>query len=318
MLADRLMLLLEVIELGSFVKVSKHRNVDRSVISKQIARLEDELDVRLLNRTTRSLSLTAAGTEIFKQAQRLREQLNDTHRIAQNYHCEPKGKLKITSPISFGRQYVQKVVLMFQRKYPEIEFELKLEDRIVDIIGEGFDLALRIGEPKDSSLIARHIARNRMVVVASPDFIQRHGEPKTIADLEKLPAVVYSSTGLVADKIPYRTPSGEEANIELTAAYKVNEGDIIVDTAISGNMLTIVAAHMINDEVSQGKLVPILTDIDLADFGAFYAMYPHRDPPIKTKLFIDALKEIIGKDTPVWEERIPGFENMYGYGRKTV
>ncbi|MBD1582320.1 LysR family transcriptional regulator [Pseudoalteromonas sp. S16_S37] len=312
-LTNRLMLLLEVVELGSFANVAEHRNVDRSVISRQIAKLESELEVRLLHRTTRSLSLTAAGNEIVEKARALREQLHDTIRVAQNYHCEPKGKLKITSPHIFGRRFLQNVILNFQAKYPDIEFELRLEDRIVDMVGEGFDLGFRVGEPKDSTLIAKKIARNRMLIVAAPDFIRRHGEPKSIADLERLPAVVYASTGLITDKIKYYDDNQQVATIQLRAAYKVNEGDVLVDTAKAGNMVAVVAAHMIQDEVLKGHLVPLLTDLHLADFGAFYAMYTHRNSPAKIKLFINELQNSLGEDSPLWEQNIPHFANMYGY-----
>ena len=311
-LANRLLLLIEVNELGSFAKVSEHRNVDRSVISKQISQLEDELGVRVLNRTTRSLSLTAAGAEMVNQAKRLRELINETYRLAQNYHSEPRGVLKISSSTFFGRQYIQQAVLEFQNKHPEVRIELRLEDRVVDIVEEGFDIGFRIGKPKDSSLIAKNIARNRLLIVVSPDLLKRYGEPQTIAELEKLPAVVYSSSGLLINKIKYYDENSEEAHIQLNAAYKVNEAEMLTHTAAAGNMLAVVTAQMIENEILNGKLIPIMTQLHLADWGTFYAIYPHRDAPIKTVLFIDILKKIIGEKVPTWEARIPGFAKMYG------
>ena len=248
-LANRLLLLIEVNELGSFAKVSEHRNVDRSVISKQISQLEDELGVRVLNRTTRSLSLTAAGAEMVNQAKRLRELINETYRLAQNYHSEPRGVLKISSSTFFGRQYIQQAVLEFQNKHPEVRIELRLEDRVVDIVEEGFDIGFRIGKPKDSSLIAKNIARNRLLIVVSPDLLKRYGEPQTIAELEKLPAVVYSSSGLLINKIKYYDENSEEAHIQLNAAYKVNEAEMLTHTAAAGNMLAVVTAQMIENEI---------------------------------------------------------------------
>lgn len=311
-LASRLLLLLEVVDAGSFVKVSEQRNVDRSVISKQITKLEEELGVRLLNRTTRSLSLTAAGSEMINQAKRLRDLLNNTHRLAQTYHSEPRGTLKITSSSLFGRQYIQKAILEFQRRYTDVEVELRLEDRVVEMVGEGFDIGFRLGVPKDSSLISTKIARNRMLIVASPAFIERYGAPQSIEELEQLPAVVYSSTGLLIDKIKYLDEDGEDAHIQLNTAYKANEAEILTSTALSGNMIAAVTAQMIDDEILTGKLVPIMTQLHLSDYGTFYAVYPHRNPPIKTKLFIEILREIVGQQTPIWETRIPGFHNMYG------
>ncbi|GLS92209.1 LysR family transcriptional regulator [Psychromonas marina] len=310
-IASRLLLLLEVSELGSFAKVAEHRNVNRSAISKQIVNLEKELGVHLLNRTTRSLSLTAAGAEMVNQATQLRDLLNNSKRLAENYHSEPRGMLKISSSTLFGRQYVQQAVLKFQKQYPDIFIELMLEDRLVDLVGEGFDIGFRIGEPKESNLIFKQIAKNRLLIVAAPAFIEKYGSPNTVPKLERLPAVVYSAQGLLIDKVKYRDNSGDEAVIQLNAAYKVNEVEMLINTAIAGEMFTVTTAQMIENEVLEGKLIPIMTHINLFDYGTFYAVYPHREAPLKTRLFIETLQQVVGVNTPVWETRIPGFDKMY-------
>jgi DNA-binding transcriptional LysR family regulator len=312
-LASRLLLLLEVSELGSFAKVSELRNVNSSAISKQIVKLENELGVQLLNRTTRSLSLTAAGSEMVGQSKQLRDLLSNSKRLAENYHSEPRGELKISSSTLFGRQYVQKAILKFQTLYPDVRVELLLEDRMVDIVGEGFDIGFRIGEPKESNLIAKQIARNRLLIVASPEFLQKYGTPKTVPKLESLPAVVYSTQGLVIDKFKYKDSSGNDVHFQLTPTYKVNEVEMLINTAIAGNMLTVTTAQMIENEILDGKLIPIMTHLNLTDYGTFYAVYPHRNAPMKTKLFIQTLKEVIGEKLPIWESRIPDFNKMYGH-----
>ena len=311
-LASRLLLLLDISEFGSFAKVAEHRNVNRSAISKQVVKLEDELGVQLLNRTTRSLSLTAADSEMVNQARHLRELLNNSKRLAENYHSEPRGDLKISSSTLFGRQYVQQAILKFHDLYPEIRVELLLEDRMVDIVGEGFDIGFRIGEPKESNLIYKLIARNRLLIVAAPDFIKKYGTPKTIPKLESMPAVVYSAQGLVIDKFKFLDSLGNEASFQLTPTYKVNEVELLINTVLAGNMLAVVTAQMIENEILEGKLIPIMTHINLADFGTFYAVYPHRNAPLKTELFIQTLKEVVGEELPIWETRIPGFDKMYG------
>ena len=313
--SSRLLLLLEVVELGSFTKVAEQKNVDRSVISKQISRLEEELGVRLLNRTTRSLSLTAAGNEMINQAQTLRTLLSDTRRLAQNYHEEPRGVLRITSSTMFGRQYVQDAISLFQQQYPDVEFELRLEDRMVDMVREGFDIGFRIGKPKDSSLITRKIARSRLLIVAAPAFLEKHGEIDSLEKLESLPATIYSAPGLLFDRFGYQDEQGEQQYFELNASYKVNDVEMLARSAAGGNTLAVVTAQMVQDEIKQGKLVPIMTDLNIDDFGTFYAVYPHRDAPIKTKLFIDTLKSIVGEEPPIWEQNIPNFDKMYGRGK---
>ncbi|PML81886.1 LysR family transcriptional regulator [Enterovibrio norvegicus] len=309
--SSRLLLLLDVVELGSFTKVSEQRNVDRSVISKHINRLESELGVRLLNRTTRSLALTAAGKEMMNQASALRVLLSETHRLAQNYHAEPKGILRITSTALFGRQYVQQAVVAFQQNYPDVEIELRLDDRVTDMVGEGFDIGIRIGKPKNSSLITRKIARDRLLIVASPSFIEKHGDIHTVQQLEALPAAVYAAPGLILDKFGYLDENEQHQHLQLNVAYKVNDVEIIKKAAVSGNMLAVVTAQMIENEVLDGQLIPIMTHVKLDDFGTFYAVYPHRDAPIKTKLFIDTLKTIVGEEVPVWESNIPHFDALY-------
>ncbi|WP_028116353.1 LysR family transcriptional regulator [Ferrimonas senticii] len=310
-LSERMLLLLDVVESGSFVAAAQLQQIDRSVVSKQISKLEAELGVRLLNRTTRALALTAAGQEVLSQAQQLRTLLSDTKRLAQNYHSQPLGKLKIASAIDFGRRFVQPAIIEFQRHYPDIEIELRLDDRLVDMVSENFDLGFRTGKPKDSNLIARKLARNRLLLVASPEFIQRHGEPTSVAELERLPAAVYASAGMQVDRIGYLDPQGQPASLQLNVSYRVNDLDMLLVAAKGGGVLAAITAQSITDEVTQGQLLPLLTDLPLEDFGTIYAVYPHRELPMKSALFLQAMQQRIGTDSPCWEHNIPGFQQMY-------
>ena len=308
---SRLLMLLEVVEQGSFAKAAEIRNIDRSVISKQISRLEDELGVRLLNRTTRSFSLTAAGAEMIKKAAELRELLGETVRMAENYHLEPRGVLKITSSTLIGRRYLQPVLNNFQKRFPQVEVELRLDDRLVDIVSEGFDLAFRVGEPKDSSLIARKIARNRLLIVAAPEFIETYGMPKTMEDLADLPAASYASNSIRVEGVDYYNSKGEPCEQKIKSVYRANDAEVLLMKAISGTAYFVAPAFIIGNEITEGKLVPLLTDVKLMEYSAMYAVYPHRDLPVRTRLFFDAVREYLGKDKPIWENGIPNFEQMY-------
>lgn len=308
---SRLLMLLDVVEQGSFANAAENRNVDRSVISKQINRLESELGVRLLNRTTRSFSLTAAGAEMIKKARELRELLNDTVRLAENYHQEPRGVLKIASSSIFAKRYLQPVINDFQKRFEQVEVELSVNDRLIDIVSEGFDLAFRIGEPKDSTLIARKLGRNRLCILASPEFIKTYGMPKTIDDLAALPAGSYSSNSLRATSLKYVNDTGEPVEKNLKSIFRANDGEILLLKALSGAVFVVVPALILENEVRDGRLVPLLTDIELLDFNAVYAIYPHRDLPVRTRLFFDAVRDYIGRNTPIWESNIPNFEQMY-------
>ena len=307
-------MLLDVVEHGSFAGAATSRNIDRSVISKQISRLEDDLGVRLLNRTTRSFSLTAAGAEMIKKSRELRELLGQTVRLAENYHQEPRGVLKITSSTIIAKRYLQPVINDFQKRFPQVEVELRLDDRVMDIVAEGFDLAFRVGEPKDSTLIARKLARNRMIILASPEFIDTYGMPKNIDELALLPVANYTSTSLRVTTIKYLDEHGERVEKNMKSVFRANDGEILLLKALSGTAFVVMPAFIVGSEVADGHLVPILPDLKLLDYSAMYAIYPHRDLPVRTRLFLDAVREYIGKDIPIWESNIPNFERLYQGG----
>ena len=308
---SRLIMLLEVVEQGSFSKAAAMRNIDRSVISKQISKLEDELGVRLLNRTTRSFSLTAAGAEMVKKARDLRMLLADTVQLAENYHQEPRGLLRIATSHTLGRRYIQPVINDFQKRFPQVNVDMRLDDRPVDMISEGFDLAFRIGEPRDSSLIARKIARNRMLLLASPEFIATYGEPKTMEELGALPAATYSSSHKRLDSISYINAEGEHCEQVINAVYTSNDGEVLIDKVLSGTAYCLVPALLIQDEITSGQLQPLLSEINLPDYSAMYALYPHRDLPVRTRLLLDAVRHYIGETVPRWELNIPNLDSLY-------
>ncbi len=311
-LSSRLLMFLDVTERGSFAKVAEHRNIDRSVVSKQIARLEEELGVRLLNRTTRTFSLTGAGNETVRKARELRELLNETTRLAGHYHSEPKGVLRIACSASVAHQMIQPVINDFQNRFVDVQIELVVGDSFVDLVGDGFDLAFRVGDPKDSTLIARYLARNRLLLLATPSFIERYGEPKTVEELAKLPAASYMGERIRADYINYVDDQNQVMQMPMNSRYLANDIDMMKLKALSGTAYYLAPAFQIHDEITSGKLIPIMTDMKLLDFAAIYAVYPHRDLPVRTRLFFDAVKDYIGEDIPRWERNIPGFECMYG------
>jgi len=308
---SRLLMLLDVVEGGSFAQAAQSRNIDRSVISKQITKLEDELSIRLLNRTTRSISLTAAGAEMIKKARELRALLNETIRLAENYHLEPRGTLKIAASLIIAKRYLQPVINDFQKRFPQVEIELVLEDRVVDIVAEGVDLAFRVGELKDSTLIARKIARNRLAILAAPEFINTYGMPQSIEALGDLPAASYASRSVRITSIDYINKEGIASEQPINSVFRANDGEVLLLKALSGSAYVVVPAFIIGDEVTKGDLIPLLPQVNLSDYNAMYAIYPHRDLPVRTRLFFDAVRDYIGKETPIWENNIPNFDQMY-------
>jgi DNA-binding transcriptional LysR family regulator len=248
---------------------------------------------------------------MIKKAAELRELLGETVRLAENYHQEPRGVLKITSSTIIGRRYLQPVINDFQKRFPQVEVELRLDDKLVDLVSEGFDLAFRVGEPKDSSLIARKIARNRLLLLASPEFISTYGMPKCIEDLADLPAASYSSTSLRVEGVRYLDQYGDAQEQKIKSVFRANDAEVLLDKTLSGTTYVLAPAFIIDDEVTSGRLVPLLTDLHLTEYSAMYAVYPHRDLPVRTRLFFDAIREHLGKDTPLWEKNVPDFDRMY-------
>lgn len=298
-------MLLEVVEQGSFSKAAELRNIDRSAFSKQINKLEEDLGVRLLNRTTRSFSLTAAGAEMVKKASELRYLLNDTVQLASNYHLEPKGVLRITASSYLGNHYLMPVIETFQKRYPQVTIDLRLDDRFIDMVADGYDLAFRVGELKDSSLVARKIAVNRMIIIATPKFVEIFGEPKTMEELAELPAATYHNQHISVDSINYFDQEEQLKTQSVNSVFRTNDADALIAKLMSHSAFMIAPTFFFSDKVDSSKFVRLLPDVRLEDFNDIYAVYPHRDLPVRTRLFLDAARHYIGAPEARWEKNIP-------------
>ncbi len=304
-ITSRLIMLLEVVEQGSFSKAAELRNIDRSAFSKQITKLEEDLGVRLLNRTTRSFSLTAAGAEMVKKAKELRYLLNDTVKLASNYHLEPKGLLRITSSSFVGNHYLMPVINSFQKRYPQVQIELSLDDRVIDMIADGFDLAFRVGELKDSSLVARKLAENKRIIIATPKFVEAFGAPETVEELADLPAVTYHNKHIAVDTFSYFDANGNRQEQIINSVFRSNDAEALMAKVRSHTAYMVVPTFFFSDRMNPEEFVRLLPDIELENFNAIYAVYPHRDLPVRTRLFLDAARNYIGETEPRWERRAP-------------
>ncbi|USI26539.1 LysR family transcriptional regulator [Alteromonas macleodii] len=309
--ASRLLLFLDVVEHGSLMKAAESRKIDRSVVSKQISKLEDDLGVRLLNRTTRSISLTAAGGEMIKKASELRMLMQDTFTVAENFHSEPNGLLRIAAAPLIGRRYLQPVINQFQKDYPQVDIELRLDSKVADVVSEGIDLAFRVGEPKDGSFIARRIAQNRMIIAAAPSFIKTYGMPSKIEDLMHLPAATFVSTNARIKEIHYFNKQGHPCTQPMKSVFSANDGEVLIMKTLTGDAYFAGPCFILSDEIAKGDLIPLVTNTHLAEYSGMYAVYPHRDLPKRTLLFFNAVREYIGEEVPIWESNIKDFDNMY-------
>jgi len=285
--ASRLVLFADVIDSGSFSSAAKNRSVNRSLVSKQIANLEEELGVRLLHRTTRSLSLTDAGHAVFEHARSLRHQLLETDALVDSIREGVSGELRISSTTHFGRLHVMPVIKSLVEEYPSLNIDLRLEDRYVDIVGERFDVAVRVTDPVDSSLVARKLTDNPLIMVASPAYLQQHGIPTSIEELNNHRFVVYAGQNGPLSTWAYHQGS-EIINFDMNVTIKANDGYALLKTALDGLAIALLPRFVSCTDLNAGKLVQVIPEIKLETFSPIYVMYPsRRHVPKKTRLFID-------------------------------
>ncbi len=300
----QLALFIDVVQQGSFSKAAAMHDMDNSLLSKQIKKLEAELGVQLLNRSTRSVSMTSAGQEIYHQAHRLLDTLGDIRQTAHAYHAEPKGLLRITAPVFLGQQYLTPVIGQFLKKYPDVSIEVTLDDRLSDIIADRYDLAFRLSKLEDSNLIAKKISDTHFALVASRSFVEQYGSPQTPEALSQLPAVIYRTEHLNLDRFSV-TPKEEEGShpfqeFSMKGGYKVSDIRMLVDAVKAGIGYTVVDLANLNAPMDQLDLLPLLSDYTLSNRGTgIYAVYPHRKQTKLLSAFLQQFQDYIGSP-PFW------------------
>ena len=305
-LTNQLMLFIDVAQQGSFTKAAALNDMDNSALSKQIKKLENDLNVQLLNRSTRSFSLTSVGEEILKQAMQLKDTLNTIQLTADSYQSKPQGMLRITSPHYFGQAYLQPVISNFMRRYPDVQIVHSLTDKKSDIISDNFDVAFRLGKLSDSNLIAKVIANTHFVLVASDSFIEQYGGPKTPQELIKLPAIVYSNDDLTLDQLRINDAVGsnQSTTYKMTGNYKVSDVRTLLDAVKDGLGYALVDLSNITKPLSELNLNQLLSDHNISTMDmAIYAIYPHKKYTRLAKEFINAVQAYIG-EPPRWQSHL--------------
>ncbi|MCZ4281434.1 LysR family transcriptional regulator [Kiloniella laminariae] len=292
----------EVVEAGGMTAAGRNLNLSAAVVSKRIANLEERLDVRLLNRTTRRLSLTDEGAGYFARCKVILEDIADAEAALSGVTGHVKGTLRITAPASFGRKHISSLLPEFLKLHPEVAIQISLSDQIVDMVHHGFDLAIRTGELQDSSLIARKLSPARRVVCASPDYLAQAGVPGHPKDLEKHNCLVLGYPGGVHDHWHFKSAEGE-ISVKVRGTLETNNGEILRDAAKEGIGIAIKSTWDIAEELKAGLLIPILTNYELPS-AAVYVLYPNRQHlPAKSRAFIDFLESKFGSE-PYWDEGI--------------
>ncbi|GAB2457979.1 LysR family transcriptional regulator [Comamonas humi] len=287
---------LAVAEAGSFQAAADRLHVDRSVVSRRVAALEKTLGVRLLRRSTRSLSLTEAGVAVAARGRRLHALLGEVRQIADETRLEARGLLRITSSTHFGNRYVLPAVLQYQRLYPHVIVELELDNRHTDLIADGFDLAVRIGEPKDSRIIARKLCSNPVCLVASHEFIARHGSVTSLPALLQLPAASYSAEGMCFEQLEYLDEMNARRSAPMHVAFWSNNAETLYQAVKGGVGWGCMSRFVVHQDLVDGHLEQLLPQLLLPPYNSVYVVYSQRELPLRAQLFLDLLHGTVTDD----------------------
>ncbi len=284
---------------GNMSAAGREMGLSPAVVSKRISLLEERLGARLFQRTTRQLTLTETGEGYFRRVIDILSLISEADDFVSRRNTNPRGQLKVTAPTSFSRFHLAPYLPEFLQTYPEIQLDLHLTDNFVDIIRDGFDLAIRIGELQDSSLVARKLSPDTRVIVAAPSYLEKHGTPKSLKDLDDhncLSAGAQESWSLEG-------PSGPQ-EVRVKGNIRSNSADLIREALIGGLGLGLRGTWEIGPELRAGKLKVVLPQYRGSTKMAIFAVYPSRDfMPAKVDVFLDFLGKHFGPD-PYWEKDI--------------
>ncbi len=288
-----------VVENGGFSAAARSLGVSKSAVSKRINHLEAHLGVRLLHRTTRKLSLTEAGERYFEHAVQALSAAGQAEDAVTELQGEPQGNLKISSPMSFGRLHVAPLIPKLLRRHPKLHIDLVMDDRKVDLVAGGFDVAIRAGNLPVSTLIARKLAPLRQVLCASPDYVDRYGRPGTPAELSSHNCVLYSYSSDV-NEWTLIGANGPET-VTVSGSYQVNNSEALLESLREGVGVGRLPTFVAGPDLKTGRLVKLLESYRIPEF-TIYAVFPERQYlPAKVRAFLDFAIEYFGGDHPYWD-----------------
>jgi DNA-binding transcriptional LysR family regulator len=280
----------KVVETGSFARAAERLDVSVSSVSRQVAELEAHLGTRLLNRTTRRLSLTESGRVFHERCVQLLADLDEAEQTANAGALTPRGTLRLTAAITFGARHLAPAIAAFSARHPEMRFDIELSDRATDLVEEGFDLAVRIGNIGSQQLVGRRVGTTQLVCCASPAYLKRHGEPRAPEDLVAHACLTYEYSPL-RNSWPFRDRQGRERNVKIGGPIHANNGRFQVALAVEGVGIAYEPDFIVGPEVRAGRLVPLLRSFAPVA-TPIYVVYPsRRHLSAKVRVFADFLAE---------------------------
>jgi DNA-binding transcriptional LysR family regulator len=278
----------QVVESGAFARAAERLGLSTSAVSRHVADLEAHLAARLLQRTTRRLSLTESGRLFYERCVQLLADVEEAEQEVARTVAAPRGTIRLTTSINFGMRHITPAIAAFVTRNPEVKFDVSLSDRVVDLVEEGFDLAIRIGGPGAGHVVARRLAETHLVMAASPDYLARRGTPATPADLSQHNCLTYE---YVAARGRWRLldAAGREHSVQIAGSVHSNNGDLLAEAAARGIGILYEPAFIVGPEIRAGRLVPLLTDYHSPPLP-IYAVYPSRKHlSAKVRAFVNFL-----------------------------
>lgn len=289
----------QVVDAGSFTAAADKLELSKSVVSKYVTRLEDRLGARLLNRTTRRLSLTEVGRAFYDRSRVGLQELEEAEAEVSRLQGAPRGVLRINCPMSFGILHISPALPEFLARYPELSVEMSLDDRRVDLVEEGFDLAIRIGELPDSSLIARRLGPCRHVVCGAPGYFRRHGIPRTPEALRDHNAITFQYQESPREW-HFRAPQGHIIRVPVSGSIQMNNSLGLRQALLHEAGVTLTPTFVVGDDIKRGRLQAVLQEYTAIELN-IYAVYPqrrHLSP--KVRAFLEFMTGHIS-DPPYWD-----------------
>jgi DNA-binding transcriptional LysR family regulator len=295
-----LSLFLRVLDLGSISAAARSLDLSVAVASQRLKRLERELGVRLLHRTTRQLHATPEGMQLAEQGRALVEDLESLTGGLRQSATEVSGTLRVTMSAAFGSQYISPLLPEFLGLHPRVKLSVNLDDQIVDLVGSGFDLGIRVGAMGDSSLVARRLASNRRVLCASPAYLQTHGLPRTPADLATHDCLLLVGSQGRQDVWHFTDRKGRDIAQWVQGRFESNQGALLRDAVVAGLGIAMHSLWHVHEQLRSGQLQLLLPDYPIHTTGIYAVMPQRRLVPPRVRAFIDFLAGRFG-DHPPWE-----------------
>ncbi len=289
----------EVVDAGSFTAAAGRLSLSKAVVSKYVTRLENRLGARLLNRTTRRLSLTEAGRLLYERSRGALEEIDDASAAVSRLNQAPRGTLRINAPMSFGVLHVAPAMPAFLERYPELALDVEFDDRKVDVVAGGFDVSVRIAQLPDASLIARRLGPCRHAVVASPAYLDRRGRPRTPAELAVHDVLTYRYQHS-AREWHFTAADGRATSVVVDGRVRMNNSLALREALLAGAGIARMPTFAVGEDIRAGRLVRLLAGYDAVEVSiyAVYAERRHLAP--KVRAFIDFMAGRIG-ERPAWD-----------------